>query len=418
MTTKEYLRTALQPYKSTKLIDIPMPNAPTSGGTVNGDQRFPSIKDFCEYILKYGTEGKQAPTGNLWINGANLGAYEYYFVNSSFSYTEPNPVDVNIYSSTDSNKCFFFVCNGNLTVSAPSVLAGTSVEVSGVKQLGKKIHCIYVKGNFTNGTSTSTGASFKSVYGRGSPSTDVITEPIVLMPTPAGQYLYPRTANVTYYNGGNPILAPTLTAGTFAISSGTDGYPRTSTPEYTDGIMFLGTGGSGATSSDYYLSQGGAGLPPTAWGGGGGGGGSFGRVSDDAAPNYRSTYGTNASSTESSAKGGTVYHDTMGGAGIVHGYNIEDDAYFTEATTGVTGGIVVIFVTGVMANIQVRTPGATPPIVGYPDYITGGGSSGSGPIFVMAQSVVNCGYTANTGFEDGGGRGGYGTVIEFTGPSF
>lgn len=394
-----------------------MPHAPTSGAKIEGDQRFPSIKDFCEHILKYGTEGKQAPSGNLWINGANLGAYEYYYAASSFTYTEPNPdLGANIYSSTDSNKCFFFVCNGNLTfgTSVPIMRPGTPVEVSGVRQIGKKIHCVYVKGNFTNGSLTSTGTTKKTIQGRGSNSTDVISEPITLMPTPAGQYLYPRTAYYSVYGPGQPITGGTFSAGSFTIFVGTDGYPRTSNVQYADGLMFYGTGGSGAASSDAEYAQGGAGLSPTAWGGGGGGGGSYNKIHYGASPAFSSTYGMDADTTE----GKSQTKDVLGGAGIVYGASFVPNATLSAPSTGITGGSVVVFVTGTMANIEIETRGATgsDPIGSF---ITGGGNSGSGPIFVMASNVVNCSYiSSGFGGNAYGGNGGYGTVLEFTGASF
>ena len=417
MTTKEYLRTALQPYKSTKIVDIPISSAPTSGARIDGDQRFPSIKDFCEHILKYGIEGKQAPSGNLWINGANLGAYEYYYAASSFTYTEPNPdAGANIYSSTDSNKCFFFVCNGNLTfgTSVAIMRPGTPVEVSGIKQFGKKIHCIYVKGNFSNGSLTSTGTSKKTIQGRGSFSTDVISEPITLMPTPAGQYLYPRTAYYSANGPGLPAYSGNFSAGSFTIFSGTDGYPRTSNVQYTDGLMFYGTGGSGASSSDGEFTQGGAGLSPTAWGGGGGGGGSYNKIHYAATPTFSSTYGTDADTWETKSQ----TKDVLGGAGVAYGACFNPNVTFTTPSTGITGGSVVIFVTGTMANMEIETRGA----VGLDpvgSFITGGGNSGSGPIFVMARNVVNCSYlSSGFGGNESGGNGGFGTVLEFTGASF
>jgi hypothetical protein len=417
MTTKEYLRTALQPYKSTKVVDIPMSSAPTSGAKIDGDQRFPSIKDFCEHILKYGIEGKQAPSGNLWINGANLGAYEYYYAASSFTYTEPNPdLGANIYSSTDSNKCFFFVCNGDLTFgySVPVMRPGTPVEVSGVKQIGKKIHCVYVKGNFSNGSLTSTGESRKLIIGRGSASTDVISEEITLMPTPAGQYLYPRTAYYSSNGPGQPATGPTINTGSFTIVAGGDGYPRTTNVQYSDGLMFYGTGGSGAASSEGEAAQGGAGLPPTAWGGGGGGGGSYNKIHYASNPSFSSTYGTDADTTEIKSQ----TRDVLGGAGVVYGASFTPNVTLETPSTGLTGGSVVVFVTGTMANIEINTRGATGSDP-FGSFVTGGGTSGSGPIFVMAKNVVNCFYIATgIGGSKNGGNGGFGTVLEFTGASF
>ncbi len=418
MTTKEHLRTALQPYKSTKLVDIPMPNATTSGSRIAGDQKFPSIKDFCEHILRCGTPGKQAPSGDLWINGAKLGAYEYYYADSSFIYTEPNPDSgENIYASTDSNKCFFFVCNGNLTFgsSVPVMRAGTPVEVSGISQQGKRIHCIYVRGNFSNGSLTSTGEETKRILGRGSSSTDTIDEPIVLMPTPAGPYLYPRTANVNTYNGGVGPAAPFASSGSFAIFAGVDGYPRTNNVEYADGLMFFGTGGSGATASESgEFAQGGGGVSPTAWGGGGGGGGSFGKAHYDTLPAYKGTYGTDADTWEVKSQ----TRDVLGGAGVVHGASYTPNVTIDNPQTGITGGSVVVFVTGTMANILISTAGAEAPDP-FGSFVVGGGNSGSGPIFVMARSVVNCSYQAvDLGGNKGGGSGGHGTILQFTGASF
>lgn len=416
MTTKEYLRTALQPYKSNKIIDIPTVGSPSSGAKVEGDQHFPSIKDFCEHILKYGVEGKQAPSGNLWINGANLGAYEYYYAASSFTYTEPNPVDVNIYSSTDSNKCFFFVCNGDLTfgTSVPVMRPGTTVIVNGIRQIGKKMHCIYVKGNFSNGSLTSTGTSRKTVLGRGSSSTDTISEEITLLPSPAGQYLYPRTAYYSSNGPGLPAYAGTFSAGSFTIFAGTDGYPRTSDVQYLNGLMFYGTGGSGATASSGSYAQAGAGLSPTAWGGGGGGGGAYDVIHSSATPTYSSTYGTSAETSEPKSP----TRDVLGGAGVVYGGSYTPNVTLDEPGTGITGGSVVIFVTGTMANMEINTQGASG-LGPWGSFVTGGGNSGSGPVFVMAKNVVNCVYLAHGyGGNKDGGNGGYGTVLEFTGASF
>jgi hypothetical protein len=394
-----------------------MPNATTSGSRIAGDQKFPSIKDFCEHILRCGTPGKQAPSGNLWINGAKLGAYEYYYADSSFTYTEPNPdLGANIYSSTDSTKCFFFVCNGDLTfgTSTPVMRPGTPVVVDGIRQIGKKIHCIYVKGNFSNGSLTSTGAETRLIIGRGSYSTDAINEPIVLMPTPAGQYLYPRTSNINIYNGGLGPTAPLSSAGSFTIFTGTDGYPRTSDVEYTDGLMFFGTGGSGATASDGDLAQGGGGLSSSAWAGGGGGGGSYGRTHYDIQPAYISTIGTNADTIEFKSQ----TRDVLGGAGTSYGGSYTPNISITDPGTGVTGGSVVVFVTGTMANIDISTAGAAG-LDPVGSFVTGGGNSGSGPIFVMAKNVVNCSYQAvGFGGNKGGGNGGCGTILQFTGASF
>jgi len=402
VTTKDYLRTALQPYRSTKIVDIPMSNAPTSGAKIEGDQKFPSVKDFAEYILKYGELGLQTPTGNLWINGANLGGYEYYYYPNALTYTNPNVFAAsNIYSSNDQNKCYFFVCRGNLTLNADMTTGITDSR-------GKKLTCVYVKGNIlTNGPQ-------RIINSYGSPSTDTVAEPITILPSPAGSYLYPRTSNTPYPNQAYAFLG---VSSPFVIFNGVDGFPRDTNPD-NDGLMYFGNGGSGATSSENNgQSRGGAGLRATPFGGGGGGGGSYNFESTYAYSNAITTTGSDADQFLN--KSG-YSDDVIGGAGTTPGANILVSGAVANTPNKYTGGSLSVFCTGTMTNISLVTAGASATSTNVNNgTVTGGGNSGGGPLFLMAKSWTNLSIATFAGQTFyGGGIGGAGSGIIFGGVSF
>ena len=64
MPNKNIYRTSLSQYSSSRIIDLPKQNSPTSGGPVRGNQYHDSIKDFCEYIWLYGLSSY-----NSWDSG-------------------------------------------------------------------------------------------------------------------------------------------------------------------------------------------------------------------------------------------------------------------------------------------------------------------------------------------------------------
>ena len=420
MTTKEYLRTALQPYKSTKLIDIPMPNTPTSGGKVEGDQHFPSVKDFAEYILKYGIQGKQAPTGNLWINGANLGAYEYFYFQSSLSITTMETSGVNTYSSADRSKCFFLVVNGSISLSA-GLRFYTGSLATGVT--GKKLTCIYANGNITNGSLTPSYSNNPYFDFMGSDSSDVVTEDITILPTPGGNCLYPRIAKTGYTSDA---ISPMIFSSAFTSVNGNSGMSGNSggSVPFPEGKMFFGNGGSGMSSSiDNTNGQGSAGFKATAFGGGSGGGGAHAIIHDLAsgliAPLIAGSF---AKSVETGSKGGETITVT-GGAGIPQGSSIDPAPSRIVAGTLVsrTGGSGIVFARGTIANISyVSAGGDAPGSNGSSASFVGGGGSGGGPVFAMCQSSISL--AINTGGGGGGeaygtlrgGSGGTGSFVSFT----
>jgi hypothetical protein len=421
VTTKEYLRTALQPYKSTKIIDIPMPNAPTSGGKIEGDQHFPSVKDFAEYILKYGIQGKQTPTGNLWINGANLGGYEYFYFQSSLSITTIETSGVNTYSSADRNKCYFLVVNGSITMST-GLRFYTGSLATGVT--GKKLTCVYANGNISNGSLTQTFNDNPYFDFMGSNSTDVITEDITILPTPGGGCQYPRISKIGH---PNDAFAPNINSSVFTSAPGTNGLSGNSggSVPFPEGKLFFGNGGSGMSSSiDSNTGQGSAGLRATAFGGGGGGGGAHAIIHDLAGGLLSSyTEGSFAKSIETGSKGGETVTVT-GGGGIPQGSSIDPAPSRIVAGTVVsrTGGSGVVFARGIIANISyVSAGGQAPGSNGSSNQFVGGGGSGGGPVFAMCQSSVGLA-TNTTGGIGGlaygsnyGGGGGTGSFVSFTG---
>lgn len=427
MTTKEYLRTALQPYKSTKLIDIPLPNAPTSGATIEGDQRFPSVKDFAEYILKFGVAGKQAPTGNLWINGANLGAYEYYYSASSLSVTTMETAGVNTYSSADRNKCFFLVVNGSISLS-PNLEFYTGSSTTNSK--GKKLTCVYANGNISNGSLVN-GSTFdySSFSFDGSTSTSEIAEDVTIMSSPAGQYLYPRISKTAYPYDAS---ANYISSASFASTEG-NSPPSMLTPD-ADGKMYFGNGGSGMSASDGGVgSIGSAGFRATAFGGGGGGGGALSFT------HYNYTGGTTVGgssglSIETGSKGGETI-TVVGGGGMPQGSTIDPAPTRINSQVSRVGGSGIIFAKGLMVNISIYSTGGSAPQNGnYPNpaSFVGGGGAGGGIVFVMAQqelSSYSYGSTssiANTNGGSGsivtatkrGGNGGAGAIMKFYGAYF
>ena len=420
MTTKEYLRTALQPYKSIKLIDIPMPNAPTSGGKVEGDQHFPSVKDFAEYILKFGIAGKQAPTGNLWINGANLGTYEYYYSASSLSITTMETSGVNAYSSTDRSKCFFLVVNGNISLNQ-GLRFYTGSLTSGVT--GKKLTCIYANGNIWNGALTPTYTGNPYFDFMGSDSTDVITEDVTILPTPGGDCLYPRIAKTGYTNNA---ISSSINSSAFTSingNNGTSGNFGGSVP-FPEGKLYFGNGGSGmSSSSNNNTGQGSAGFSATAFGGGSGGGGAYGVIHDLAggliAPQIAGSF---AKSVETGSKGGETITVT-GGAGIPQGSSVDPapSRIVAGTLTSRTGGSGIVFARGTIANISyVSVGGEAPGSNGSSASFVGGGGGGGGPVFAMCQSSISL--AINTGGGGGGtaygtlygGAGGTGSFVSFT----
>lgn len=64
MPNKNIYRTSLSQYSSSRIIDLPKENSPTSGSPVRGDQYHNSIKDFCEYIWLHGLDNY-----NSWDSG-------------------------------------------------------------------------------------------------------------------------------------------------------------------------------------------------------------------------------------------------------------------------------------------------------------------------------------------------------------
>jgi len=423
VTTKEYLRTALQPYKSTKLIDIPMPNAPTSGGKIEGDQHFPSVKDFAEYILKFGTAGKQTPTGNLWINGANLGAYEYYYSASSLSITTMETAGVNTFSSADRNKCFFLVVNGNISLNQ-GLKFYTGSSTSGVT--GKKLTCIYANGNIWNGALTPTYTSNPYFDFMGSDSTDVITEDITVLPSAGGGLLYPRISKTGVSSTAVSYL---VNSSAFTSVSGNNGgNGNTGSVPPVDGKLFFGNGGSGMSASENNnAGRGSAGLKATAFGGGGGGGGSHGVIhSLQNGLNDPYVSGSYADTYEASLKGGPITTVT-GGGGIPQGSSIDPSPsrIISTSVESRTGGSGIVFARGVIANISfVSVGGKAPSSNESSGLFVGGGGSGAGPVFTMCQYFVQL--ATNTGGGSGGyafgttsgGGGGTGSFVGFEGAYF
>jgi hypothetical protein len=392
-----------------------MPNAPTSGGSVEGDQHFPSVKDFAEYILKFGIAGKQAPTGNLWINGANLGAYEYYYSASSLSITTMETSGVNTYSSTDRSKCFFLVVNGDISLSPGLYFYTGSLNADIV---GKKLTCIYANGNISNGSLVS-GGGIAGFYFHGSNSTDQPAEDITIISSPAGAYYYPRiakTGDATY------AQAQYIVSSAYSSTEGTQ--PPSKRSPSADGKMFFGNGGSGMSASENSVGGiGSAGFRATAWGGGGGGGGSYSVIHtyQNSGVGVAGSHGESAENPN--GKVGTTITVT-GGGGMPQGnsLDISPTRIYGYSLVSRVGGSGIVFARGAIANIYFSaTGGRAPDNNNYnnaPQFV-GSGGSGGGLIFYMAQSVVSS--NANTDPGSGstvnsilsGGNGAQGAVIGF-----
>lgn len=381
MSRTTHLRKSLSPYCSSRIIDLPKFNYTSSGCTVDGDQYHPTIKDFCEFLLRNGTRNSlQSPTGNLYINGINIGTYEYEVYAGTTITTSYDR------GGADENKNYFLISSAGITINNTITLGPSTTNKA------KRLFVVYSVGDIV-------AASGVGYIQNKAPLTEFSSEISIIYGSIGGTGLYhfPRLAPSPYTYGGESIQISTSPR---TIVSGSAGQPTSSTPVFygSDGIMHGGNGGSGAASSGGGSFAGsGVGQYGSSIGGGGGGGGAFDSYANQTRAIDHS--GGNAASFADDGKGNPVY-STSGGGGTDIGTSMPKAGGDTLTNGTLSGGAVVVFSTGSTSTIfEIRTTGGSASTYASSPFVSGGGSGG-GPIFLMSTSATS------TSFSSAGGAGG------------
>lgn len=235
MPNKNIYRTSLSQYSSSRIIDLPKENSPTSGGIVSGNQYHSSLKDFCEFIYNYGpnTPDLQTPTGDLYIDGVNVGQYEY-IRETSYYY---NPSDS--LGSSSENKILFIVAE-DITIKGNGTILQPTNSTN-----AKNALVIYSAGsidsNFSNAkirnkaSSNSFNGTIKIINGT--------------VNNNQGSYSFAMNPRLsTNWNNASPGFF--INSSSLSYSYGNFGLPTSANLTSSDGVLFGGNGTSGGTLSE------------------------------------------------------------------------------------------------------------------------------------------------------------------------
>jgi len=386
MSRTMLFRKSLSPYCSSRIIDLPKFNSPTSGCSVAGDQYFPTIKDFCEFLLANGTRSSlQSPSGNLYINGINIGEYEYEVYNG-----------ISISSNYDrgganENKNYFLISSAGITINDNITLGPSTANKA------KRLFVIYSVGIIG-------GNNNLGKIANKAPLTEFSSHISVIYGSVGGTGLYHHARLIPnpIGGGGNSTSASSSPR---IIIGGNRGLPETSVRAGTDGTMYPGNGGSGALSAGLgAFAQSGAGQFASSIGGGGGGAGAY----DEVAGSGQGIDHSGGNAAVFSINKGEPVYSTSGGGGTNIGTSVAKDGGDTLTNGTVSGGAVIIFCTGATNSLfEVATTGGSASTYASSPYVSGGGSGG-GPLFIMSTNATSTTCITNGG--DAGANGGIGGV--------
>jgi hypothetical protein len=235
MPNKNIYRTCLSQYSSSRIIDLPKENSPTSGCLVSGDQYHSSIRDFCEFIWNYGDIGLQTPSGNLYIDGVNVGEYEYQkHTGATYTYSSSSEI-----GSASENKILFLVAR-SITISGN----GTVLKPNNSSNNSKNMLVIYSHTGIT-ATGTSAKIQNKAANNQFNDNIKIINGTIPNYMGIITYAMHPRlTTNYHPATQGTPVSSSYL-----VTLYGNVGFPTDQYLSSNDGLLFGGNGSSGGSLS-------------------------------------------------------------------------------------------------------------------------------------------------------------------------